>query len=107
MNAAASASRASAAGDGPVDAVFKAIEQVTGIAVKLRDFQVASVTTGKDAQGEVTLECEHTSRRLPRPRRSPPTSSRAAPGPSWTSINRIALKAAPTAVEALAAMGAP
>jgi 2-isopropylmalate synthase len=48
-----------AAGDGPVDAVFKAIEKITGIGVKLRDYQVASVTTGKDAQGEVSLEVEH------------------------------------------------
>jgi 2-isopropylmalate synthase len=50
-----------AAGDGPVDAVFKAIEKVTGIQVKLRDYQIASVTTGEDAQGEVSLEVEHES----------------------------------------------
>jgi 2-isopropylmalate synthase len=48
-----------AAGDGPVDAVFKAIEQVTGISVKLRDYQIASVSTGEDAQGEVSIEVEH------------------------------------------------
>jgi 2-isopropylmalate synthase len=48
-----------AAGDGPVDAVFKAIEKITGMSVKLRDYQIASVSTGEDAQGEVTLEVEH------------------------------------------------
>ena len=48
-----------AAGDGPVDAVFKAIERITGIAVKLRDYQLQSVTVGEDAQGEVVLEVEH------------------------------------------------
>ena len=48
-----------AAGDGPVDAVFKAIEKITGIGVKLREYQVTAVSTGKDAQGEVTLEVEH------------------------------------------------
>src|SRR5512145_225404 len=48
-----------AAGDGPVDACFKAIERITGIAVKLREYQVSAVSTGKDAQGEVTIEVEH------------------------------------------------
>ncbi len=48
-----------AAGDGPVDAVFKAIERITGITGKLRDYQVQSVTVGEDAQGEVVLEVEH------------------------------------------------
>jgi len=47
------------AGDGPVDAVFKAIEKVTGIQVKLRDYRIQSVTVGEDAQGEVSLEVEH------------------------------------------------
>jgi 2-isopropylmalate synthase len=48
-----------AAGDGPVDAVFKAIERITGITGRLRDYQVQSVTVGEDAQGEVVLEVEH------------------------------------------------
>jgi 2-isopropylmalate synthase len=48
-----------AAGDGPVDAVFKAIETLTGITVRLRDYRIASVTVGEDAQGEVSLEVEH------------------------------------------------
>src|SRR5512137_1833804 len=47
------------AGDGPVDAVFKAIEKVTGIEVKLRDYRIQAVTVGEDAQGEVSLEVEH------------------------------------------------
>jgi 2-isopropylmalate synthase len=51
--------QAAAAGDGPVDAVFKAIETITGIQVKLRDYRIAAVTTGEDAQGEVSLEVEH------------------------------------------------
>jgi 2-isopropylmalate synthase len=41
--------------------VFKAIEQITGVQVKLRDYRIASVTTGEDAQGEVSLEVEHES----------------------------------------------
>src|SRR3954451_7326178 len=47
-----------AIGDGPVDAIFKAVERVTGIAANLREFSVRGVTQGKDAQGEVTLELE-------------------------------------------------
>jgi len=47
-----------AIGDGPVDAIFKAVERVTGIAANLREFSVRGVTGGKDAQGEVTLELE-------------------------------------------------
>jgi 2-isopropylmalate synthase len=51
--------QAASAGDGPVDAVFKAIEQITGVEVRLRDYRIAAVTTGEDAQGEVSLEVEH------------------------------------------------
>ena len=50
-----------AIGDGPVDAIFKAVERVTGIAANLKEFAVRGVTEGKDAQGEVTLELEVTS----------------------------------------------
>jgi 2-isopropylmalate synthase len=43
-------------GDGPVDAVFKAIERITGIEVVLKDFRVRSVSVGEDAQGEASVE---------------------------------------------------
>jgi 2-isopropylmalate synthase len=46
-------------GDGPFDAMFHAIERVTGVEVVCRDFNVHSVTIGKDAQAEVTVEVEH------------------------------------------------
>jgi 2-isopropylmalate synthase len=45
-----------ATGDGPIDAVFRAMERITGIEVTLSDFQVRSITSGKDAQGEVNVE---------------------------------------------------
>ncbi|MCL4514219.1 MAG: 2-isopropylmalate synthase, partial [Firmicutes bacterium] len=44
-----------ACGDGPVDAVFKAIDRITGLTVNLADYQLKAVTSGKDAQGEVVL----------------------------------------------------
>ncbi|MBV8675999.1 MAG: 2-isopropylmalate synthase [Planctomycetaceae bacterium] len=50
--------RDAAIGDGPVDAIFKAVERVTGVAANLREFAVRGVTAGKDAQGEVSLELE-------------------------------------------------
>jgi len=46
-------------GDGPIDAIFLAIEKLTGLSVKCRDFRVQAVTVGKDAQGEVNVEVEH------------------------------------------------
>jgi 2-isopropylmalate synthase len=46
-------------GDGPIDALFKAIERITGTKVSLRDYQVRSVTVGEDAQGEVSVDIEH------------------------------------------------
>ncbi len=48
--------KAASIGDGPVDAVFKAIEQITGIEPELRDYRVRSVTIGEDAQGEAHVE---------------------------------------------------
>ena len=48
-----------ATGDGPIDAVFRAMERISGIEATLRDFQVRSISSGKDAQGEVTVEVRH------------------------------------------------
>jgi 2-isopropylmalate synthase len=48
-----------AIGDGPVDAIFQAIERATGISPHLRSYHVRSLTDGEDAQGEVILEVDH------------------------------------------------
>ena len=48
-----------AVGDGPVEAAFKALERATGINLDLQNFELRSVTTGEDAQGEVTVTVEH------------------------------------------------
>src|SRR5574340_878798 len=47
--------RAETHGDGPVDASFKAIESVVGSEAELLLFSVNAITTGTDAQGEVTV----------------------------------------------------
>jgi len=46
----------SSTGDGPVDACYKAIDKVTGAPGKLLDYQIRSVTSGKDALGEVSVK---------------------------------------------------
>jgi len=47
---------AQSSGDGPVDAVFKAIDKVTGIKGELQDYRIEAVTKGKDALGEVSVK---------------------------------------------------
>ncbi|MCF8720958.1 2-isopropylmalate synthase [Nitrospina gracilis] len=46
---------ATAQGDGPIDAIYNAMDKITGLTCKLLDYQVMSKTKGKDAQGEVTV----------------------------------------------------
>lgn len=48
-----------AIGDGPVDAVYEAIQRITGVKPRLSDYALRAITSGKDAQGEVTIEVEH------------------------------------------------
>ena len=47
-----------AIGTGPVDAIYKAINRVTGAQNTLTEFSVKSVTEGIDAQGEVTIRID-------------------------------------------------
>lgn len=47
--------QASGTGDGPVDAIFKAIESIVASQTKLLLYSVNAITTGTDAQGEVTV----------------------------------------------------
>ncbi len=53
-----------ATGDGPVDAVFNAIDRATGIAVTLLEFNVHAVTPGRKAMGEVSVGVEIKGRRF-------------------------------------------
>jgi 2-isopropylmalate synthase len=45
-------------GDGPIDAVFRAINAATGVDARLREFRVDAVTGGQDALGEVAVVVE-------------------------------------------------
>ena len=52
-------------GDGPVDAVYKAITELTGSKAELNKFEIKAITGGTDALGEVTVileEAGHTVR---------------------------------------------
>ncbi|MDH3374512.1 MAG: 2-isopropylmalate synthase [Gammaproteobacteria bacterium] len=52
-------STVSAEADGPIAAAFQALEQVTGVALTLQNFELHSASVGEDAQGEVTVTVEH------------------------------------------------
>ncbi len=43
-------------GDGPINAAFKAIEQITGVHYELDDFQIQSVTEGVEAIGSAIVK---------------------------------------------------
>jgi 2-isopropylmalate synthase len=53
-----------ACGDGPVDAALKTIERITQVNGNVTDFALQSITTGKDAQGEVTVTARFDDNRL-------------------------------------------
>ena len=44
-----------ALGDGPIDAAFLAIEQITHHHYELDDFQIRAVTEGREAMGETVV----------------------------------------------------
>ena len=46
-------------GDGPVDAAFHAIEQLVGNQYELDDFQIQSVTEGREAMGRAVVRLRH------------------------------------------------
>ncbi|MET4000945.1 2-isopropylmalate synthase [Marinobacterium sp. MBR-109] len=53
---------AEASGSGPVDAAFKAIEQVAASGANLQLYSVNAITSGTDSQGEVTVRLEKAGR---------------------------------------------
>jgi len=47
-----------ACGDGPVDALYRAIDRLTGVSGRLTDYSVRAITGGKEAMGEVSVEVD-------------------------------------------------
>ena len=76
-------------GDGPIDAVFLAIEQLTGVYTNCKDFSVHSVSVGKDAQAEVLVQLVHDGR-LCRGRGISTDSVEASAKAFLNAINKIA-----------------
>ena len=50
--------QASASGSGPVDAAFRALEQIADSGATLQLYSVNAITEGTDSQGEVTVRLE-------------------------------------------------
>ena len=55
--------QSAAIGDGPVDAVCKAISAATGSSAKLAQYEIRAVTSGTEAMGEVTVHIEDAGRK--------------------------------------------
>ena len=53
-----------AIGDGPIDAMFAVIQRITCVSAQLVNYEVRSVTGGKDAQGEAFVELVHSERKI-------------------------------------------
>jgi 2-isopropylmalate synthase len=51
-------------GDGPVDAIYSAIQDLTGVRVNLTDYRIRAVSRGKDALGEAQIELEHSGKKI-------------------------------------------
>ncbi|HKX19281.1 MAG TPA: 2-isopropylmalate synthase [bacterium] len=45
-----------ASGDGPVDAIYNAVNKITGLSPTLADYAIKAVTVGTDALGEATVK---------------------------------------------------
>lgn len=51
-------------GDGPVDAIYSTIQRMTGVTASLTDYRIRSISQGKEAQGEVQIELQHSERKV-------------------------------------------
>jgi 2-isopropylmalate synthase len=53
-----------ALGDGPVDSIFKAIDQITGLTPQLSRLVISPVTEGTDAMAEASVTIEYEGKRV-------------------------------------------
>jgi 2-isopropylmalate synthase len=84
-----------ACGDGPIDAVLKAMERIAEVDVRLLDYQVRSVSHGMDAQGEVSVQVEHQGR-VHRGRAASTDIVEASARAFLAALNRITLEKEPS-----------
>ncbi|MDD5066759.1 MAG: 2-isopropylmalate synthase [bacterium] len=55
----------SAWGDGPVDAVYNAIDKIVGLKTKLEDYSIRALSSGQDAMGVVHVNVKHNNEVFP------------------------------------------
>jgi len=48
--------KAACSGDGPIDAIFQTINEITGLDIKLQSYRINAITEGRDALGEVYVK---------------------------------------------------
>lgn len=48
-----------ATGNGPVDAVYTAVKEITGFPLRLLEYKISSVSQGKEAMGRVRIQVKH------------------------------------------------
>jgi 2-isopropylmalate synthase len=58
-NADGRTARDAATGDGPVDAIYSALQRITGVELALEDFKLRALPGGQQALGEVTITVRH------------------------------------------------
>jgi 2-isopropylmalate synthase len=79
-----------AEGDGPLDALFRAIEEITGTAAIVRDYRVQSATRGTDAVAESVVELEFNGQ-MYRGRGASTDTVEASARAHLNAVNRIAV----------------
>ncbi len=89
--------KAAVMGDGPVDATFKAIKELTGSTAKLLNFSVGAITGGTDAQGECSVRLRNEEGREVLGQGAHPDIIVASAKAYINALNKIAGKAKPTA----------
>jgi 2-isopropylmalate synthase len=80
----------SATGDGPVDAVYRAIDRAAGVTHRLLDYALKAVTGGQDAVGEVTVRVEAPDGRVAAGRGASTDVIEASARAYLAAINRLA-----------------
>ena len=91
-----------AAGNGPVDACFKAVQAIVPNKAKLALYQVHAVTEGTDAQAEVSVRLEEDGKSVTA-RGADPDTLVASAKAYISAINKLMTRRAKTKPEALKA----
>lgn len=99
----------SAAGDGPVDAVYRAIDRALGQEFVLQDYALRAVTGGQDALGEVTVRLADAAGRTANARGASTDVIEASARAYVAAVNKLLALQAAAAVGGSAALeaGAP